>query len=71
MARTFNRDQVMDLLKARQGDRTASDLAQEIGVTKAFISDLFSGRRDPGPKILKYLGLVIEVKTKVIYREVA
>lgn len=71
MAKTFTRDQVIELLKVRQGDRSATDLADEIGVSKAYISDLFMGRRNPGPKILKYLGLVAEVKTQVIYRKVA
>jgi transcriptional regulator with XRE-family HTH domain len=71
MKKTFNRDQVIGLLRERQGGRLASDLAREIGVTKSYISDLFADRRNPGPKILHYLGLVAEVKTEVIYRKVA
>lgn len=71
MTKTLNRDQVIALLKARQKGRSASDLAKEIGVSKAYLSDLFTNRRNPGPKILDYLGLVAEVKTQVIYRKVA
>lgn len=69
--KTFTRDEVIDLLRACQADRSATDLAREIGVSKAYISDLYAERRNPGPKILKYLGLAAEVKTQVIYRKVA
>jgi predicted transcriptional regulator len=71
MTKQFNRNQVIGLLKTRQGDRTSADLAREIGVSKAYIHDLFADRRNPGPKILRYLGLVAEVKTQVTYRKVA
>ena len=32
-------------------------LARELGVSEAYLSDIINGRRDPGRKILKALGL--------------
>lgn len=32
-------------------------LAKELGVGEPYLSDVIHGRRDPGPKILKALGL--------------
>ena len=32
-------------------------LAKELGVSEAYLSDVINGRRDPGRKILKALGL--------------
>jgi transcriptional regulator with XRE-family HTH domain len=46
--------QVIDLMKTTQGDRSLRDFAGEIGVTPAYISDIYNGRRSPGAKILKY-----------------
>lgn len=37
---------------------TDSACADMIGISKAYLSDVLRGRRDPGPAILKFLGLV-------------
>lgn len=34
------------------------ELAQEIGVSAPFLSAVLRGRKRPGPKVLRYLGLV-------------
>lgn len=39
--------------------------AQEIGISAAYLGDLLRGRREPGDKVLQYLGL-----KKVVYRTV-
>jgi len=59
-------DQIVDLLRKKQGGRTARALAQEIGVTEQYLSDVFKGRREPGPSILAGLGL----EKQVIYKPV-
>lgn len=33
------------------------ELAKEIGVTNQYLSDVMKGRREPGPKVLHFLGL--------------
>lgn len=55
---TYTRDAVILLLRKRQGTRTQTELATDIGVSKQYFSDVVSGRREPGPAILRYLGLV-------------
>lgn len=58
MSKAFTLDDVVDMLKNRQGDRTLTALAAEIGVSKAYVSDIYKGRRNPGPTVLEFLGLV-------------
>lgn len=36
---------------------TQKELAEEIGVSQAFLSDVLAGHREPTGKILDYLGL--------------
>lgn len=65
----LTRDDVIALLKAKQGDRTVTAFAEEFGVSTAYMSDVLRGNRSLGPGILGPLGLVAE--TEVTYRKVA
>lgn len=40
-------------------------LADEIGVSQPYLSDVLKGKRDPGPSILSHLGL----KKSAVYEE--
>jgi len=42
-------------------------LARKWNVSAPYLSDILRGRRNPGPKVLKHLGLVATVERKVIY----
>jgi transcriptional regulator with XRE-family HTH domain len=46
-------------LRDKLEGRTQVDLAAEMEITPQYLSDVLSGRRDPGPKILEYLGLKV------------
>jgi transcriptional regulator with XRE-family HTH domain len=61
MTKHLTREKLVDLLKKKQGDRSASDLANELGVTPSYLSEIFSGKRNPGPKVLEQLGLTAEI----------
>lgn len=37
--------------------RLKKDVAAEIGVSPAFVGAVLKGRKRPGPKVLKFLGL--------------
>ena len=39
--------------------------AEKNGMSAAYVCDVLNGRRDPGPSILKALGLVIVIRYKV------
>ena len=59
--KTLNQDQVIQLLRKRQGDRTAKELAEELGISEQYLSDVFQKRRDIGPALCEGLGLEREV----------
>ena len=55
--KTYSSKDVIGLLRQRQGSRSQRELAKEIGIGEAYLSDLLRGRRDAGPIVLEYLGL--------------
>ena len=59
--------QVVELLRKKQGNRTARELAAELEVSEGYLSEIFSGTRRPGPMILEKLGL----KEEAIYKQVS
>jgi len=50
-------NQIVVLLEKKKGDSTWKELAKTIGCSTAYLSDVINGRREPGPRILSYLGL--------------
>lgn len=66
MAKTITHDQLITLLEKKQGNRTAAELADELGISGAYLSDIFKGKRNAGPKVLEQLGL----EQAVVYQEV-
>jgi hypothetical protein len=58
----------IELLKQIKGRRPLRELAQEIGVSVPFLSYVLNRQRDPGPTILKFLG--VERTETVRYRRI-
>ncbi len=61
-----------DVVKQLQMEQQAKKLslrgwAQTLGVSPAYLSDVYRGRRDPGPALLDHLDLERKVVTKVTY----
>ena len=56
-------EDVIKLLKTRQGTRTQEDFAGEIGISFQLLSNVLMAKRMPGQKILKFLKL----KKQVVY----
>lgn len=54
----------LDILKKRIEIGGSNATARALGVSTTYLSDVMCGRRKPGPKILKALGL----ERVVIYR---
>lgn len=48
---------LISLLKKKQGERTASEFAREIGISPSYLSDIYLGRRAPGPSVLEFMGV--------------
>ena len=57
--------QVLELLRKRQGKRPARALADELGISAVYLSDIYKGKRHPGPAVLAVLGL----EREIIYRK--
>ncbi len=66
-AKRLTVDEVIDLMRKRQGERTQRDLAEELGVSQQYLNDVYLRRREPGESILKGLGIV----RRVVYEQVA
>lgn len=55
----YDKSQVVLELREKLEGKKQAELAAEMEITPQYLSDVLSGRRDPGPKILDYLGLKI------------
>ncbi len=61
-----------DVVKQLQSEQEKQKLslrqyAKQLNVSAAYLSDVYRGRRDPGPTLLEYLGLERKVVTTVTY----
>jgi hypothetical protein len=65
--KVYTRDDVIRMLKAKQGSQRAKYFAQEIGVSAPYLNDVYAGNRTPSHKILSFLGLGREKTTVVTY----
>lgn len=76
MSNTFTREQVVEMLVARLGREdgmTLKLLGKELGgkkpISPTYLNDVIKGRKRPGDRILKPLGL--ERDTTEVYRRVS
>lgn len=67
--KTYDREQVIELLRKRKGSTPLARFAVEIGVKPLYLSQILAGYRNPGIRVLKYLGLGKEKTVKVSYFE--
>jgi hypothetical protein len=63
----LKRDQVIALLRQRQGDLTGADFSKRLGIHPSLLSEVYKGTREPGEAILEYLGL----NKRVLYEKSA
>jgi transcriptional regulator with XRE-family HTH domain len=50
-------EQVIALMRKKQGKRTAKEFAAELEISQAYLSDIYQHKRDPGESVLEKLGL--------------
>jgi hypothetical protein len=62
----MTQEQVLELLKEKQGDRSLREFALEVGCSAAYLSDVYNGNREPAKKILDYLGLTRTRTVKIV-----
>jgi transcriptional regulator with XRE-family HTH domain len=65
----WRKEDVVKQLQAEQEKHKISlrEYARRLSVSPAYLSDVYRGRRDPGPTLLQHLGLERKVVTTVTY----
>lgn len=62
MARSRTSENISELLQELQGDRTLTKFAEDLSVSKAYLSMVMSGNKPPSEKLLKRAGIRRTVK---------
>ena len=65
--RELTKQDVLIMLHYYQGVRSLRQYAKLIGCSASYLSDVYCGRREPGPKVLRFLDLRREVRRVVVY----
>ena len=63
----MNTEDVIEMLKKKQGGRSLRDFARVVNCSHGYLYDLYKGSRDPGNKIMKFLGLKKKRVTETTY----
>ena len=64
----WREEDVLKQLQKKQGKQSLRTFAKNIGCSAAYLSDVYRGRRDIGPKLLEYLDLERHVEINVTYK---
>lgn len=67
--RTITQDKVVGMLRKKQGKRSLREFARELGISAPYLSDIYKGRRNPGPAILDQFGIQKQVLTEYVTQE--
>lgn len=49
--------EVVEMLQKKQSKMTQKDFAKVVGISPAYLNDIYNLRRLPGPPVLRFLGL--------------
>ena len=58
--------QIIRMLKRNQGKRSITRYAIDMGISPSYLSYVYQRKREPGPKILRAIGLKVIVVGKRI-----
>ena len=61
------RNDVIEAIKRRQGSQSLRQFALSLGMSVAYLSDVYRGQRDIGPRLLKCFGFRKEKSSVVTY----
>jgi len=64
----MEKDDLIQELRRRQDGQSLRQFSQTVGCSTAYLSDVYHGKRDLGPKILDYLGVEKKTEVKTTYR---
>lgn len=63
----ITREEIIKIMKQKQGSRSLREFARELDVSAAYVCDVYLGRRFPGPAILDHFGIVATRRVLVSY----
>ncbi len=55
--------ELLDLMKRIQGEKTNTEFAAEIGISKQYLTDIYNGRKVPSDTVSSALGYTPRVET--------
>jgi hypothetical protein len=61
--KTYQAKDVVEMLKKKQGERSLRQFATDMGISAAYLSDIYKGNRRPGKVVLQNLGLTARIET--------
>jgi transcriptional regulator with XRE-family HTH domain len=64
----LSQQDLLKMLRREQGKMSLREFAKEIGISPAYLSDIYKGRRQGGKKLLDYFDLEKSISTEVQYR---
>lgn len=65
MTKTYTQDQVLETIRVRTEGSSISGVARELGLSKAYLSDILLGRRAVSEQVAKHFGFRREIVTEV------
>ena len=66
---SMKEQQVISTLRAMCQETSLRQTAKKLQISPPYLSDILLGKRSPGPKVLKRLGLTRRVQRVITYSE--
>ncbi len=63
----MEKHELIDFIRQKQGQSSLRAFATEVGCSAAYLSDIYAGKREPGPKVLEFLGVIKQTEIKTSY----
>jgi DNA-binding XRE family transcriptional regulator len=64
-------EELLELMKKIQGEKTNTQFAAEIGISKQYLTDIYNGRKVPSSNVSAALGFTPRVETLYFRSETA
>ena len=59
-------EQLLELMKKIQGEKTNTEFAADLGISKQYLSDMYNGRKVPSENVSAALGFTQRVETRYV-----
>ncbi|HZP22832.1 MAG TPA: hypothetical protein VFB04_05255 [Terriglobales bacterium] len=61
-------EEMIKLMQQRQGTRNQAEYAKFLGISEAYLSDIYKRKREPGPSVARKFGLEKQVIRTVQFK---